>query len=50
MVPVRPKVPFKGARSGWQVPNSLATAFRSKNKAKPNFMLEIAKRCVKYLN
>jgi hypothetical protein len=51
MAPVRPKSPFKGERSGWQVPpDSLATAFRAKNKAKPNFVLEIAKRYVKYLS
>jgi hypothetical protein len=50
MAPVRPQFPFKGARSGWQGPDSLATAFRSKNNAKSNFILEIAKRYVKYLN
>jgi hypothetical protein len=27
MAPVRLQFPFKGARSGWQVPDSLATAF-----------------------
>jgi hypothetical protein len=50
MSPVRLKFPFNRARSGWQVPDSLATAFRSKNKANPNLILEIAKRYVKYLN
>jgi hypothetical protein len=50
MAPVRPKFPFKGARSDWQGPDSLATAFRAKNKAKPNFILDIAERYVKYLN
>jgi hypothetical protein len=50
MAPVRLKFPFNRTHSGWQVPDSLATAFRSKNKAKPNFILEIAKRYVTYLN
>jgi hypothetical protein len=40
MAPVRPKFPFKRARSGVQVPDSLATAFHAKNKAKPNFVLK----------
>jgi hypothetical protein len=31
-------------------PDSLATALLAKNKAKPNFVLEIAKRFAKYLN
>jgi hypothetical protein len=50
MAPVRPKFPYKGARPGWQVSDSLATAFPIEEQSKPNFILEIAKRYVKYLN
>jgi hypothetical protein len=43
MTPLSPKFPFKGARSGNEVSDCLAQNFRSKNKAKPNLIQEIAK-------
>jgi hypothetical protein len=37
MVPVRPKFPFKGARSGWQMSDSLATAFPLEEQSETEF-------------
>jgi hypothetical protein len=37
MAPFHPKFPFKGARSGWQVPDSLATAFPLEAQSKTEF-------------
>jgi hypothetical protein len=39
MAPVRPQFPFKGARSGWQVPDSLATAFPLEEQSETEFRI-----------